>query len=199
MGTDPHNADQPDEVDPLGELDLSPELREELKRFSERMLALVSEPPAEDQHGSPLPRLDMENPPATPPEDPLLQVGYALLARLPEHWASAMLQVDVAADEVRTKTMVFGDDVDAPARPYFFSDLAASCLALRRATYEPDGQGAWFHGMIWLYRNGAIRVIYSRDSPPFGAWGPREVELLLRDQELYPRDPEHLPPWHPSR
>lgn len=201
MGTDPDDADlpdQPDEADGLADLDVSPELREELHRFSERMLALVSEPPAEDEHGNPLPRLDIENPPAST-DDPLLRVGYALLANLPEQWASAMLQVDVAADEVRTKTLVFGEGAEAPGRSYFFSDLAESCMALRRSFYEPDGRGAWYHATIQLYRSGAIRVHYSYDSPPFGPWGPREVELMLRDQELYPRDPENLPPWHPAR
>lgn len=200
MGADPDNADLPDRADALADLDVSPELRAELLRFSERMLALVNEPPAEDEHGNPLPRLDIESPPTAAPEDPLLRVGYALLARLPEDWASVMLQVDAAADEVRTKTLVFGEDPEAPGRPYFFTDLAEPCLTLRRATYEgDDGRGAWYHAMIRLYRDGAIHVIYSYESAPFGPWGPWEVELVRRDHELYPRDPENLPRWHPAR
>jgi hypothetical protein len=199
MGADPDDADPPDEAEPFAELDVSPELREELRRFSERAMALVNEPPTEDEHGNPPPRLDVENPPATPPEDRLLRVGYALLARLPEHWPSAMLQVHAAADEVRTQTMIFGEDAEAPVRTCYFIDLAEPCLALRRASYEPDGRGAWYSAMIRLFSDGTIRPTYNYTSPPFGTWGAHEVELLIRDQELYPRDPEALPSWHPAR
>lgn len=202
MGSDPDDAELPAGAEDLADL-VSPELRDEFLKVMQRLAARSNAPRTEDEHGNPLPQLDLENPPATPPDDPLLRVGYALLDKLPERWDWAMLQVDAAADEVRTLVMVYVEDECPPDPPgsgiHFFLDLAEPCLTLRRSMYKPDGQGAWYHAVIKLDRDGRLQLIFQPDvAPPFGTWGPREVELLLRDQELYPRDPEHLPPWHPA-
>lgn len=47
--------------------------------------------------------------------------------------------------------------------------------------------------------NGPLTFQHLLYLPDVGVWGPDEVELLRRDQELYPRAPEWLPPWHPAR
>ncbi|AYY11715.1 hypothetical protein EF847_02200 [Actinobacteria bacterium YIM 96077] len=157
--------------------------------------------PTTDKHGNPLPRLDVDNP-RTTTDDPLLRVGYALLPQLPGDWEVAILHVTVAADEVRTFATV-KDRGRPPLEgrlhyPGVSAELAEACVALRRATYEPDGRGVWYNANIRLERNGAIAALYDFVNPPFGCWGPNEVELARRDQELYPRDPQQLPVWHPS-
>lgn len=199
MGADPDDADLPDESGIFDDL-LTPEFTAEMQRVMDQMQARLGRSPGEDEQGNPLPRLDLEDPPTTPLEDPLLRVGYALLAQLPEYWESAMLHVTAAADEIRTfATVVVHEDDPRESRIKFFSDLAEPCSALREETYEPEGRGVWYNATIWLYSDGTIKPTYDYNTPPFGYWGPREVELVRRDQELYPRDPENLPPWHPAR
>ncbi|WP_129669466.1 hypothetical protein [Phytoactinopolyspora endophytica] len=156
--------------------------------------------PPVDEHGDPLPRLNVDDPsPET--DDPVLRVGYALLADLPLNWETAFLDVTAAADEVRTSAMVKvrGADAASHAFRFYFPEIAEACLALRRATYEPNGRGAWYNAIIRLDRDGTISLNYDFTNPPFGCWSPNEADLVLRDQVLYPRDPELLPPWHPAR
>lgn len=158
-------------------------------------------PETTDKQGNPLPRLNLDDPdPAT--DDPLLRVGYTLLAQLPEHWESAMLNVTAAADEARTFVVVVrrpAVDSEPPETTFYLPGVAEACSALRRATYEADGRGAWYNAHIRLDPNGTLVPLYDYDTPPFGYWGPNEVDLVRRDHELYPRDPELLPDWHPAR
>lgn len=212
MSGDPGSADQPDrpneQIDPelvremmLEWANAPPEEDEGtwLGRFFGRIVERYEPPPpTTDEQGNPLPRLDVDDPPSVP-DDPLLRVGYALLARLPEDWESATLQITGAADDVRTSVMVrVRGDFPSFNNLRFFTDLTEPCLALRQATYEP-GKGAWHRAVISLYRDGTIHPSYNYVTPPFGAWGRREVDLVRRDHELYPRDPEQLPSWHPAR
>jgi hypothetical protein len=214
MSTNQDNVDQPDGPNEQFDRELLRELLLEWLDSSsgltvrdafgelERILkrgGFVTPPPM-DEEGNPLPRLDVDNPPAEPPEDPLLRVGYALLAHLPEHWENVFFQCSGAADDVRTHAMVHvPGERPSPRSTHFFTDLTEPCLALRQSTYEP-GRGAWYNAFIMLVRDGTIKAAhYDFDLPPFGAWGPREVALVLRDHELYPRDPEQLPDWHPAR
>lgn len=211
MGVDPENADQPDEPDEQFDPELVREMLLEWANsppdendaaWLSRVFDRIGErggsftPPTTDNEGNPLPRLDLDSPPAAP-EDPLLRVGYTLVTNLPEHWDFVMLQVTGAADDVRTAAMVRVPGGD-PMSDMFFADLIEPCSALRRAMYEP-GRGAWYNAMIALYRDGTLYPNYDHIGRPFGCWGPREVDLVLRDHELYPRDPEQLPPWHPAR
>ncbi len=153
-----------------------------------------------DADGNPYPRLDLDGPPPAT-DDPLLRVGYALLAELPDEWEYALLIVSAAADEVRTWVIVKvpSDDVTAMRNLFYLPRVAEAAAALRRATHEPEGRGAWYTLTVRLERTGALKPRYDYESPPFMTWGPGEVELLRRDQELYPRDPAKLPDWHPAR
>jgi hypothetical protein len=197
MGTDA------EDVDPDARLaDLSdPEFRAYLKKFDKLVETARLEgrmPPAED-----VPRdvfqLDLEHPPTTT-QEPLQQIAYTLLSQLPQRWESVMLDVHAAADEVRYVGLVITQEADEPLdkRFRFFSGLTEPCLALRRATYDPHGQGVWYSAIIRLSPDGTGDAIYNFTFPPFGCWGPHEQALVLRDQEMYPRDLEQLPDWHPA-
>ncbi|WP_069109167.1 hypothetical protein [Jiangella alba] len=154
-------------------------------------------PPTTDKDGNPLARLDLNRPPPST-DDPLVRLCYALLAELPEHWQKATVDVGAAADEVRMFVVV-----RMPGEGHHYRNLhylpavAEAAAALRRSMYEAGGRGAWYRAMIQLYRDGTALPHYHFDEEPFLHWGPGEVELLRRDHELYPRDSEHLPPWHP--
>jgi hypothetical protein len=151
-----------------------------------------------DEHGNPLPRLNIDDPQAMT-TDPLLRVGYALLAELPERWEAAVLSVTAAADEVRTNVLVrTPDKVSFELHMLYLPETAAACSELRRTMYEADGR-VWYNAIIRLNSNGTLVPNYDFQGPPFTYWGPREADLARRDQELYPRQPGDLPPWHPSR
>ncbi|HEY9409038.1 MAG TPA: hypothetical protein VIP77_05600 [Jiangellaceae bacterium] len=151
-----------------------------------------------DDHGDPFPRLDLDDPPATP-DDPLLNVGYALLAVLPDGWEAALLTAAAAADEVRTMVVVrMPGDATFRQRLLYLPTVAEACSALRRSVYDAAGR-AWYGLILRLERSGVMHASYEFDEPPFLQWGPREVDLVRRDQELYPRDPAQLPGWHPAR
>ncbi|AYY13920.1 hypothetical protein EF847_15665 [Actinobacteria bacterium YIM 96077] len=157
-----------------------------------------------DEYGNPLPQLNLDERPRET-DDALSRIGYALLAQLPERWETAILEMAVAADDVRATAIVKVQDSDdaSYAVRFFFPDvepdLAAACVELRRSMYEPHGHGAWYNIQIKLNRDGTIVPSYDFSNPPFVLWGPNEVDLVRRDHELYPRDPELLPAWHPSR
>lgn len=209
MSTDPGNTEQSGRPDRQSNHEFAREILSEFLNSStdvtvEGVFDRILErggfhtPPTTDEEGNPLPRLDLDNPPATP-DDPLLRVAYALVAKLPEQWENVTLQVTGAADDIRTVAVVrVQGDRPSLNNLYFFTDLAEPCLALRQSTYEP-GRGAWYYAFIQLFRDGTIDKTYNYVTPPFGAWGHREVDLVLRDHELYPRDPDRLPPWHPAR
>lgn len=153
-----------------------------------------------DDDGNPYPRLDLDGaPPAT--DDPLLRVGYALFAELADEWEYALLMAHAAADDVRTQVMIRrpADDFATFQHLLYLPDVAGACAALRHSMYEPGGKGTWYAVTVKLKRNGVLVPHYDYEGPPFIPWGPGEVELLRRDQELYPRDPAQLPDWHPAR
>lgn len=154
-------------------------------------------PPTTDKDGNPLARLDLERPPPST-DDPLVRLCYALLAELPEHWQKATLDVGGAANDIRMFVVVRMPGEGHHFRAlHYLPAVAAAAGTLRRSMYEAGGRGTWYRALIQLYRDGTVLPHYNFDDEPFLHWGPDEVELLRRDHELYPRDPEQLPPWHP--
>ncbi|WP_147375245.1 hypothetical protein [Jiangella rhizosphaerae] len=136
-------------------------------------------------------------------DDPLLRLGYAVVDRMPvdDHWWSRItLQITAAADTVRTCVVATFQEDDAPYERYLYlPGLEEACLELRRSMYDPS-TGAWYRAIITIERPRLhIKHWYDYEAPPFaGFWGPREWESIQRDHELYPRDPDELPDWHPA-
>ncbi|WP_092622735.1 hypothetical protein [Jiangella sp. DSM 45060] len=167
----------------------------------ERIMAKENQRQADqttDDDGRPLPRLDLDDPAAT--DDPLLRVGYALLPHLPGGWLTAVLNVAAAADDVRTWAMVTKPGVGPSRYEHlrYLPDVAAEAAALRRSMYDPS-RGAWYNLMLRLNANGTLVTRFDHDGPPFLHWGAREVELVRRDQQLFPRPFDRLATWHPAR
>ncbi|MGW5191961.1 immunity protein YezG family protein [Kribbella sp. NPDC004138] len=67
---------------------------------------------------------------------------------------------------------------------------------LRKEMYQP-GKGAWYNATITLTRSGRLTADFDYDTPPFE--GDADPDLLIEDHRLFPRDPEHLPTWHPAK
>ena len=150
----------------------------------------------------PPPRISLtDERPAT--DDPLLILGYALLDHLPDDWTSARLYVTSAAETVRTWVDVDTGHSDEPGEEAFaVPEIAAECLALRKSMYEP-GKGTWYNATITLEHKsphvGQLTTRFDNERRPFVYWGPEEIELVHRDIELFPRDPDWMPEWHPLR
>lgn len=181
-------AEAKDEVD----LEMVRVMRAALEKHEREQAAETT-----DDDDNPLPRLDLDA--TAEPDDPLLRVAYALLGHLPDGWLHAILHASAAADDVRTNALVKleGDRPLTLHHLLYLPDVAAACAELRRSRYE-EGHDAWYNATILLRRSGFVSSFYL-DHPPFGVWGPDDAALLVRDHELYPRPPERLPVWHPSR
>lgn len=150
----------------------------------------------------PFPRISLtDQRPAT--DDPLLLLGYALLDHLPDDWRRAKLYVSSAAETVRTWVDVDTGHDDEPGEEHFaMPDIANECLALRKAMHDPE-KGTWYRASITLeYKAphvGELTTRFDNDSQPFVYWGLEEIELVRQDHELFPREVEELPDWHPLR
>ncbi|WP_166355403.1 hypothetical protein [Phytoactinopolyspora limicola] len=157
------------------------------------------DPPTFDDDGVPLPKLRFDDLGAAK-GDPLLATAAKLAEVLPERWKIAVFNLSGAADEVRSFAIVVDQGKPSPVPIYLFVDAAAEGRTLRAATRRDDGGGAWCNALLRIYEDGTVAAHYDYSSPPFGAYlGERELELLRRDQELYPRDRASLPSWHPSK
>jgi len=191
---DPLDALEAEATDPL-DIEMVQLMRKVVLRENRRRAQETT-----DEHGSPLPRLTLDGP-RPPTDDPLLRVGYAMVEHLPPRWEYAILQIAAAADDVRIGITV-KHETGGPLtfrHLLYLPDVAAASAELRRSMYEADGRGTWYGAGITLQQSGAMTTHYDYDNPPFGYWGPNEVTLARRDQELYPRPPERLPDWHPAR
>ncbi|MFC7625448.1 hypothetical protein [Microlunatus sp. GCM10028923] len=67
---------------------------------------------------------------------------------------------------------------------------------LRDSMYR-ESLGTWYNAKFTLSADGQLDSDFDYDQPPFG--GEYTADLLEDDQEAYPRSPENLPAWHPSR
>jgi hypothetical protein len=87
------------------------------------------------------------------------------------------------------------------------TDGTMACLELRKTMYRP-GVGTWYTAHFTVDETKECGVEYDYDTMPedreiLMAHGPgindELREVLLEDQEMFPRDQEHLPGWHPCR
>lgn len=62
--------------------------------------------------------------------------------------------------------------------------------------------GTWYRATISVDENKQVTASFDYESKPYGEdeEGSAEViDLLTQDHELFPRDLEHLPDWHPAK
>jgi hypothetical protein len=79
---------------------------------------------------------------------------------------------------------------------------ASACSKLRRTMFQP-GKGTWYSAHFTINSAGECDVRYDYDSIPLDPDFDETLEdirdSLIEDQELFPRDQEFLPEWHPCR
>ena len=142
------------------------------------------------------------------PDPALLQtIGQAMVSAAPTGWMSLRLRVSAAGRLTNTQLVPeMPDGVESPDVTIDFAGRRAA-TDLRKAMYQ-EGTGTWYNAVITVDSEGKVKAEFDYDGAPLGgiadendpnATGWASEDLLLKDQELYPRDPEHLPTWHPAR
>lgn len=135
---------------------------------------------------------------------PLGAVGQAMVAIAPAGWRRLTVHATAAATMTSVTTVAELTGNTPPAHPVMGTDGVLAVADLRQSMYR-KGTGTWYNATITLDASGKITADFDYEMAPFGglagnvADGGAEPELLLADQELYPRDSEALPRWHPSR
>ncbi len=131
-------------------------------------------------------------------QTPLLErIGTGLLAAAPDSaWAKLNLVLTGAGGMLESGLEVVDDGGVANRMHEIDDDTLEACMELRDTMQQP-GTGTWYNARLTVDRQGSLEVEFDYDNPPFD--GDFEPELLINDQAEFPRDPEHLPDWHPSK
>lgn len=120
-----------------------------------------------------------------------------LLRVAPESaWAFMELQLTAAGRMLESGVAVASEDGSLDQAVEIDDETEDACVALRKAMYKP-GTGTWYNARFKVTPDGFLDSEFDYDTPPFP--GEEVSELLVQDQERFPRDQEHLPDWHPSK
>lgn len=128
--------------------------------------------------------------------DLLERIGKAMARSAPGDWAKITLDVSVLRSMSQSELSVESSDGRSDQSQTIDDDGDVAYEDLRAAMYQP-GTGTWYNARFTLTRDGKLESEFDYDNPPFD--GDAEPVLLEYDQEKFPRDPENLPDWHPSR
>jgi hypothetical protein len=65
------------------------------------------------------------------------------------------------------------------------------------------GKGTWYYARFTVDESGECNARYDYGRIPLNPAFDEDLgdirELLIEDQKMFPREPGHLPEWHPSR
>ncbi len=132
----------------------------------------------------------------------LNDVGQAMVDSVPDGWKRITLDITGAGNLVRGKMAVTMNDGTVNTRVALDRAGARSARLFREGSHE-DGTGTWYNAHIEVGDDLKITADYDYDQPPLGGLsgqgGQANEEVLRKDQEMFPRSPENLPEWHPSR
>jgi hypothetical protein len=134
-------------------------------------------------------------------ESLLQDVFRELLASAGEGWAS--LELTVMGLGARTSFSAVATAGDgSESTPRLSTDGAMACLTLRKVMYRP-GSGTWYTARFTVDTTKQCHTNYDYESEPIDPDFQETVDdirdELIEDQEMFPRDQEHLPGWHPCR
>jgi hypothetical protein len=126
----------------------------------------------------------------------LAEVGRSMARTAPNGWQQVKLRISAAGGMTRTTVTATRADGTPDRKCVLDDDGEDAAIELRAAMYEAD-RGAWYDAYFTLDSSGELAAEFDYDSRPFD--GDAEDDLLVEDHRLFPRSPELLPPWHPSR
>ncbi|WP_298327652.1 hypothetical protein [Haloactinopolyspora sp.] len=139
-----------------------------------------------------------------PDQSKLNEIGRAMVASAPDGWHLLTLEVTAAGDMIRGRLYVTTDDSSPRKKVRMDEDGVIAASELREDMYQ-EQTGTWYNATFQVAAGGEIRAEFDYENAPYGgiasddSEGEADPELLIEDQELYPRSPEHLPAWHPAR
>lgn len=133
---------------------------------------------------------------AVPDGDLLQRIGGAMVAAAGESWRSATLSITGLSAATSARLMIERQDGSVVRSTDLSDDALLWCDDLRDGMYT-DGEGTWYNAAITVTADGKIESTFDYDTPPFE--GEATDDLLLDDDEAYPRTADRLPEWHPSR
>ncbi|TDD64774.1 hypothetical protein E1262_27175 [Jiangella aurantiaca] len=135
-----------------------------------------------------------------------------LVEHAPAGWARIVVEATGASGMTSTRLSVITADGDDSHDGVVPDDTLELISDLRDDCYR-EGRGTWYNATFTVdVADEDLRVELDYDNPPMGGVrdpakpdseddaaddGDATIELLLDDHELYPRDPEQLPDWHP--
>lgn len=124
------------------------------------------------------------------------EIGASLVRTAPDGWLKMELHITSAGG--MTQTTVDGHRSDGSIDTSCALDRPGRVAAheIREAMHQP-GKGTWYNARFTLTPDGNLESEFDYDNPPFE--GDADEALLIDDQERFPRVPENLPDWHPSR
>ena len=126
-------------------------------------------------------------------DDALNKVGDEMVAAAPEGWTHLTLHLTGAGSMVKTRFVATTPDGEQQLGMPMSATIACDEL---RASMASDGGGTWYNATVTVDQDETLDADFDYDGKPFD--GDPDDKLLLEDQELYPRAPEHLPDWHPA-
>lgn len=129
-------------------------------------------------------------------EDHLQKIARGLSAAAPDGWARASVAVSAVASRTQVVPVFELSDGSVNESTRLDSDTLLAFDDLRDSMYR-ENSGTWYNANFTLTAEGQLDSDFDYDHPPFG--GDFTSDLLEDDQEAYPRSPENLPTWHPSR
>jgi hypothetical protein len=126
----------------------------------------------------------------------LARIGKSMARSAPSGWEEAELKITGAGPMSGTTLLANSADGATDRKIGIDHDGQDAADQLRKEMYQ-HGKGTWYNASITLTHTGKLTASFDYDTPPFD--GDADPDLLLADQQLFPRDPEHLPAWHPAR
>jgi hypothetical protein len=129
------------------------------------------------------------------------RVGQSMIDDAPLGWERLNLTATAAGGSIEVSGTVISRQRTLPFLPSVNAD--AALIQLRQTMFRP-GHGTWYLAHFSLALDGELEVDYDYNSIPLDEVHRTGVdddlrEILVEDQELFPRDQENLPGWHPCR
>lgn len=126
----------------------------------------------------------------------LTEIGAAMLRAAPPGWRVLRLSATGAAGMIGTDLEIDMEDGSMDASNTIERAGRIACNLLRAVMYQP-GKGTWYNASFIVDPDSRIEAEFDYDRRPFGEQATDD--LLQEDQEVYPRDNDLLPEWHPTK
>lgn len=137
--------------------------------------------------------------PEEPDWDLISEIGADLAAVAPSGWERLTITVAAFDEELIVSALA---ETPVGRNSFSLGNIAVDGLRLLRRKMYRLGRGTWYEAIVSVTPDHRVAVSFEHDDfPPNASRVPEEllVAMVLKDQDRYPRDQEHLPEWHPAK